>query len=172
MAEVKLYKEIKARIRASWSKALIMKVYSRLVNFNYLTFKINALWKLKAKMDYVNLGRDFFLIIFSSNEDYDHVLREGLWFIGEHFLAIMPWEPYFKASEAKLSSVVVCVRLLELPIEFYDASVLKEIGSVIGPVLRIDSCGSNFCRKTKCCTCNLFWLKVPHWKDTFPLFTL
>ena len=31
------------------------------------------------------------------------------------------------------------MRLPELPIEFYDASVLREIGSVIGPVLHIDS---------------------------------
>ena len=35
--------------------------------------------------------------------------------------------------------MAVWVRLPELPIEFYDASVLKEIGSVIGPVLRVDS---------------------------------
>ena len=61
-------------------------------------------------------------------------------FIGEHFLTIKPWEPYFKASDAKLTSVAVWVRLPELSIEFYDASVLKEIGSVIGPVLHIDSC--------------------------------
>lgn len=31
------------------------------------------------------------------------------------------------------------VRLLELPIEFYDAAVLREIGSAIGPILCIDS---------------------------------
>lgn len=90
MAEVKLSKETKARIRAPWSKALIVKVYGRSVGFNYLTFKINALWKPKAKMECVNLGRYFFLIRFSSNEDYDHVLRGGPWFIGGHFLAIMP----------------------------------------------------------------------------------
>ena len=35
--------------------------------------------------------------------------------------------------------MAVWVRFPELPIEFYDASVLKEIGSVIGPVSRIDS---------------------------------
>ena len=35
--------------------------------------------------------------------------------------------------------MAVWVRLLELPIEFYDASVLREIGGAIGPVLRIDS---------------------------------
>ncbi|XP_065633884.1 uncharacterized protein LOC136069370 [Quercus suber] len=139
MVEVKLSKETKVRIRAPWSKALIIKVYGWSVGFNYLTFKINALWKPTAKMDCVTLGRGFFLIHLSCNDDFDKVLRGGPWFIGEHFLAIKLWEPYFKASEAKLTSVAIWVRFPELPIEFYDASVLKEIGSVIGHVLRIDS---------------------------------
>ena len=77
--------------------------------------------------------------LFSENSDNDKVLKGGPGFIGEHFLAIKPWEPYFKASEASFSAVAVWVRLLELPIEFYDASVLREIGGAIGPVLRIDS---------------------------------
>ncbi|XP_065630884.1 uncharacterized protein LOC136068109 [Quercus suber] len=139
MAEVKLSKETKARIRAPWSRALIVKVYGRSVGFNYLTFKLNAMWKPTAKMDCVAMGKGFFLVRFSGSDDYDFVLRGGPWFIGEHFLAIKPWEPYFIASEAKLTSVAVWVRLPELPIEFYDAAVLRKIGSVIGPVLRIDS---------------------------------
>ncbi|XP_030936258.1 uncharacterized protein LOC115961412 [Quercus lobata] len=139
MAEVKLSKETKARIRAPWSKALIVKVCGRLVGFHYLTFKLNALWKPTAKMDCVTMGKGFFLIRFSSSDDFDAVLRGGPWFLGEYFLAIKPWEPYFIASEAKLTSVAVWVRFPELPIEFYDAAVLREIGSVIGPVLRIDS---------------------------------
>nr|POE98399.1 hypothetical protein CFP56_65577 [Quercus suber] len=55
MAEVKLSKETKARIRAPWSRALIVKAYGRSVGFHYLTFKINALWKPTAKMDCVTL---------------------------------------------------------------------------------------------------------------------
>nr|POE93131.1 hypothetical protein CFP56_58935 [Quercus suber] len=139
MAEVKLSKEIKACIRALWSKALIVKVFGRTVGFSYLTFKLNALWKPTTRMDCVNLGKDYFLIKFYCRDDYDKVLRGGPWFIGEHFLAIKPWEPYFRASGDNLKSVVVWVRFPELPIEFYDMEVLKEIGSAIGPVLRIDS---------------------------------
>ena len=90
MADVKLSKDTKARIRAPWSKALIVKVYGRMVGFNYLTFKINTLWKPSAKMDCVDLGKDFFLIKFMDDEDYDKVLRGGPWFVGEHFLAIKP----------------------------------------------------------------------------------
>ena len=120
-------------------RALIVKVFGRTVGYNYLTFKINALCQLAAKLDCVHLGRDFFLIRFNCADDYDKVLKGGPWFVGDHFLAIRPWVPYFKASEAKLSPVAVKIRFPELPIEFYDMSVLKEIGSVIGPVLRIDS---------------------------------
>ena len=107
MAEIKLSKETKARIREPWSKASIVKVFGRTVGFNYLTFKINALWNPTAKIDCVNLGKDYFLIKFSSSDDYDKVLRGGPWFVGEHFLAIKPWEPYFKASEANLTSIAI-----------------------------------------------------------------
>nr|POE81276.1 uncharacterized protein CFP56_48436 [Quercus suber] len=139
MADVKLSKETKARIRAPWSKALIVKVFGRTVGFSYLSFKLNALWKPATRMDCVNLGKDYLLIKFHCADDYDKVLRGGPWFIGEHFLAIKPWEPYFRASSDSLKSVAVWVRFPELPIEFYDMEVLKEIGSAIGPVLRIDS---------------------------------
>ncbi|XP_050260011.1 uncharacterized protein LOC126705105 [Quercus robur] len=139
MVDVHLSKETKARIRAPWTKALIVKVFGRTVGYSYLTFKINALWKPVARMDCIDLGRDFFLIKFHDESDYDKVLRGGPWFVGDHFLAIKPWEPYFQASEASFSSVAVWIRFPELPIEFYDASVLCEIGSAIGPVLRIHS---------------------------------
>ena len=118
---------------------MIVKVYGKTVGYRYLTFKIYTLWKLVAKMDCVDLGKDFFLIKFSEDSDYDKVLRGGPWFVGEHFLAIKPWEPHFKAFEASFTSVAVWIRFPELPIEFYEPSVLRELGSAIGPVLRIDS---------------------------------
>ena len=139
MVNVKLSKETKARIRAQWTKALIVKVYGKSVGYSYLTFKLNALWKPSVRMDCVNLGHGFFLIKFSDDSDYDKVLWGGPWFIGEHFLAIKPWEPYFKASKATFSAVAVWIHLLELPIEFYDPAILREIGGAIGQVLRIDS---------------------------------
>ena len=53
LVEVKLSKKTKSRIRAPWSKALIVKVFGRLVSYNYLTFKLNNLWKPVARMDCV-----------------------------------------------------------------------------------------------------------------------
>lgn len=65
--------------------------------------------------------------------------RKGLWFIGEQFLSIRPWEPNFKSSTTNVSSIVVWIRLNELPIEYYEVEVLKKIGNSIGKVLQINT---------------------------------
>ncbi|KAK7838579.1 uncharacterized protein CFP56_019525 [Quercus suber] len=74
------------------------------------------------------------------------VLKGGPWFVGQQFLAIRKWEPEFKAEEASFSSVAVWIRLPGLPIEFYEPTILKKVGSAIGPVLRIDSYTANGAR--------------------------
>lgn len=136
---VRLSKETKRRIRGPWSRAIIVKLVGRSVGFDYLKSKLSQLWKPSARMDCVDLGFGFFLVRFYSKEDLDSVLMKGPWFIGDHFLSIRPWEPFFKPSTANVSLIAVWIRLCELPIELYDAEVLKQIGESIGKVLRIDS---------------------------------
>ena len=138
-AAVKLSKDVKHRIRAVWASSLIVKVYGRSVGFSYIQNKLNALWKPNGRLDVIDLGKDFFLTRFSCKEDHDKVLRNGPWFIGEHFLSIRPWEPNFKPSTTNVSSIAVWIRLNELPIEYYEVEVLKQIGNSVGKVLRIDT---------------------------------
>ena len=90
-------------------------------------------------MAYIALGHDFFLIRFSLKEDHSRVLRNGPWFVGGHYLSIRRWEANFKPSLANLSAVAVWIRLPKLPIEYYEESVLWDIGRAIGPILRVDT---------------------------------
>ena len=85
------------------------------------------------------LGMAFFWSDFFAKEDLDNVLRRGPWFIGDQFLSIRPWEPFFKPSTANVSLIAVWIRLCVLPFELYETEVLKQIGESIGKVLRIDS---------------------------------
>lgn len=139
IAAVNLSGARKANIRASWSNALIIKVIGKSIGYQFLTSRINNLWKPSGRLDCVDLGKDFFLVRFSLKVDYERVLREGPWFVGGHYLSIRKWEPNFKPSTATVSSVAVWVRLPQLPIEYYEPSVLRDIGLAIGPVLRIDT---------------------------------
>ncbi|XP_050264093.1 uncharacterized protein LOC126708343 [Quercus robur] len=139
MAEICLSKETKRRIRAPWAKALIVKVFGKTMGFNFLHAKLMGLWKPAGRVDKVDLGRDFFFMRFSLIEDLELVLKKGPWFISEHFLSIRRWEANFKLSEAQVSSVAVWVRFHELPIEYYDMEVLRQLGRALGTVLRVDT---------------------------------
>ena len=138
-ARITISKEEKARIRAPWHQTIIVKTFGRKIGFHYLSSRISAMWKPNGSMESTDLGFDFYLVKFCRAEDVDRVLKEGVWFIGQHFLAIRQWEPDLKASIATLSSVAVWIRLPELPIEYYDHDILLKIGKVVGHVLRIDS---------------------------------
>ncbi|OMO86355.1 reverse transcriptase [Corchorus capsularis] len=71
--------------------------------------KLHSLWNLPQRFFTIDLGCDYFLVKFDSDEDYNSVLK-GVW-----------------------------LRLPELPIEYYDLPILKRIGKRIGQVLRIDN---------------------------------
>lgn len=90
LAAVKLSKIEKQRIRALWGKALIVKVFGKTVGFTFLQARLLALWKPVGRIDIVDLGKEFFLIRFYSEEDHDTVLDKRPWFIGENFLSIRP----------------------------------------------------------------------------------
>lgn len=46
----------------------------------------------------MDLGHGFFLTRLSLREDYENILKNGPWFVGEHFLSIRPWELNFKPA--------------------------------------------------------------------------
>ena len=139
VAAVTLSKEVKQRIRAPWVNSLIVKVYGRLVGFHFLQARLISMWRPLGRMDIIDLGKEFYLVRFGLKEDFSEVLEKGPWFIREHFLSIRPWEPNFKPSTANISSVAVWIRLTELPIEYYEMDMLKQIGKAVGNVLRIDT---------------------------------
>lgn len=64
-ASVSLSKETKQCIRAPWSKAIIVKVFSRIVGYKFLHSRLMNLWKPFGRVDMVDLGKDFFLLRFS-----------------------------------------------------------------------------------------------------------
>ena len=139
MVAVNLTPDERKSIRSRWNHALIVKVFGRTVGFHYLHSKVVSLWKPTRRLDCVDLGRDFFLMRFGLVEDYENVIKGGPWFICEHFLTVRAWEPNFKPANAVCNMVAVWIRLPELPFEYYDLGVLREIGNAIGPVLRVDS---------------------------------
>lgn len=116
-----------------------MKVFGKTVGYHFLLSRLVRLWKLVGNMECIDIGNDFFLIKFSTMEDRARVLKDGQWFVRGHYLYIRCWESNVMAVTANLLAVTVWIRLPELPIEYYDPSVLRDIGLAIVPVLKVDT---------------------------------
>nr|POF05057.1 hypothetical protein CFP56_35619 [Quercus suber] len=116
MTALKLSKEEKRRIREPWGQSIIVKTFGRNVGYMFLSSRLRTMWKPVGRMDIIDLEHGHFLIKFELKPDLDEVLKGGPWFV-----------------------VAVWLRLPDLPIEFYEPTILKKIGNTIGPVLKIDS---------------------------------
>nr|POF00222.1 hypothetical protein CFP56_37734 [Quercus suber] len=116
MTALKLSKEEKRRIREPWGQSIIVKTFGRNVGYMFLSSRLRTMWKPVGRMDIIDLEHGHFLIKFELKPDLDEVLKGGPWFV-----------------------VAVWLRLPNLPIEFYEPTILKKIGNTIGPVLKIDS---------------------------------
>ena len=119
---------MKFNMRAQWVNALIIKVVGKTMGYHFISLRVMSLWKPSGRMDCVEMEKCLFLLHFSLKEDYERVLKDGPWFVGGHYLSIRNWEPNFKPSTASVTSVVVWIRLPELPIEYYELLILRELG--------------------------------------------
>ena len=80
--------EAKHKIKQRWLTLLIVKGLGKNVGYNYLKWKLQALWKPKGKMDFIDLGDGYFITRFVSKDDIQNVLKGGPWFITRHYLTI------------------------------------------------------------------------------------
>lgn len=81
----------------------------------------------------------FFYLKFENPDDYRFALCEGPWFIGGHYLSMRRWSPNLKPSEASIHTTLVCARLPELPLEYFDKSVLDKVGAKLGRLIKVDT---------------------------------
>ena len=107
LVAVKLSKDFKKKICTPWTRALIVKVYGRVVGLSFLHSRLLSMWKPAGRLDCVDLEHEFFLTRFYLKEDYEATLKRGPWFIEEHFLSIRPWEPNFRLESANVTSVAI-----------------------------------------------------------------
>ncbi|XP_056690305.1 uncharacterized protein [Spinacia oleracea] len=71
-------------------------------------------------------------------EDYDFVMTQGPWMIGDSYLTIRKWVPNFVPDEAPIKALTAWVRIPNLSVEYFDRNFLFRIGEKIGKVVRID----------------------------------
>ncbi|WRX09685.1 protein of unknown function DUF4283 - like 2 [Theobroma cacao] len=65
-------------------------------------------------------------------------LLDGPWMIQRHYLMVRPWSPNYVQGSKNLPAVATWVRFLGMPLHLYHKSILQQIGSILGRLLKID----------------------------------
>ncbi|WOK99311.1 hypothetical protein Cni_G08023 [Canna indica] len=83
------------------------------------------------------LARGFFAFKFLSEEEYWRVYMDGPWFLRGHPLSVIKWKQCFQPLKEVVSIVPVWIQLLGLPFEFMHDSILPQIATVVGKLVKI-----------------------------------
>lgn len=135
---IKLSKDEKRRIRIPWKNSLIIKLFDKKLGYEVLMRRLKAKWSLKGEIALTDVSHAYYVVRFSNLDDYDFVLTQGPWMIGESYLTITRWVPNFISDEAPIKTLTVWVRIPHMSVEYFDKQVLHKIGSKIGRVIKID----------------------------------
>ncbi|XP_074306482.1 uncharacterized protein LOC141641732 [Silene latifolia] len=133
-----LTKMEKAILRKPWRHSLIIKMFDKNIGYLALMRKLQAKWSIKGILILTDLTNLYYVARFSSKEDYEFVITQGPWMIDDHYLTIRKWVPNFVPSEDRIKYLTAWVRIPNLPVEYFNETFLRKIGSKIGKVIRID----------------------------------
>lgn len=135
---ITLTKEDKRHIRSPWLNVIIIKLFDRRMSYEVLVRKLKLKWSLKGQIALTDVGHAFYVVRFSNLEDYEFILSQGPWMIGDSYLTIRKWVPNFIADEEPIKHLTAWVRIPNLFVEYFDKQVLHKIGAKIGKVIKID----------------------------------
>ncbi|XP_016673238.1 uncharacterized protein [Gossypium hirsutum] len=120
------------------SRTVIVKLLGSKIGFNALSKKITLLWKPKGSFQLMDLDNEFYLVQFDDTDDYKNVLTGGPWVVYGNYLTVRPWSLDFSSTNADMSIQVVWIRLPGLLEGFYSKVLLRAIGQIIGPVIKLN----------------------------------
>lgn len=98
-------------------------------------------------MELIAITDDYFLVRFAMEDDYNYVKYGGPCMVLEHYLIVKEWRSNFNPSTDKTENMLVWIRFLDLPIEYYGEEYLMKIGEKVGMPIKVDYATSLITRR-------------------------
>jgi len=134
----------KRMLREPWRNALIIRMFDKGIGYLQLKRRLKTKWALRGDFSLIDIGRDYYVTRFTNMEDYEHVMLNGPWMIGDNYVVIREWVPNFIPEEDNITKLIAWVRIPKLSVEYFNKTfLLQKIGQKIGKVLKVDSTTAN-----------------------------
>jgi len=101
----------KRMLREPWWKALTIRMFDKGIGYLQLKKRLKTKWALKGDFSLIDIGYIYYVTRFTNMEDYNHVILNGPWMIGDNYLIIREWVPNFVPEEDTMTKLTAWVRI-------------------------------------------------------------
>lgn len=108
------------------------------VGFKLMEAKLNCEWAKKGAIKDFDVSREYYQVLFSSNEDYNHAIFDGSWMVVDHYILVQRWRSFFLANTNVARKLAMWIRVPVLPTELFSNEFLTRLGSTLGVMLKVD----------------------------------
>ncbi|KAL0927854.1 hypothetical protein M5K25_002069 [Dendrobium thyrsiflorum] len=122
-----------------WGFCLVGYSIGRRPFYEALLGAMGKTWKLKGSFQLLSLSEGFFLLRFSTAEDFDMVWNKGIWFLLGRPFVLQKWHPRFRPKRENFTSVPIWIKIHDLPLACWNSDGISRIASKVGIPLAVDS---------------------------------
>lgn len=117
---------------------MLLKQGVKSMPISVLKASIDKTWNIQGAWSLVPLGKGYFNIRMEELKKRDRIFRRRSWPTEFGTLRLQSWIPEFNQYKVSSPVVNVCVRIYELPMEYFKTSIIEAIASALGLVVNID----------------------------------
>jgi len=99
-------------------------MFDKGIRYLKLKRRLKTKWALKGDFSLIDIGCDYYVTRFTNMEDYDHVILNGPWMIGDNYLVFREWVPNFVPEEDTITKLTAWVRIPKLSVEYFNKNFL------------------------------------------------
>ncbi|KAL8524041.1 hypothetical protein ACS0TY_013848 [Phlomoides rotata] len=103
-----------------------------------LRHKLHEAWNIKGYLELIPHARGYYTIRFSLLEDRDRIFRRRRWTLQPGAIRLLNWVQDFNPNRVCTSLAQIWVRIMDLPMEYWQPSILEAMASAFGTLIRID----------------------------------
>ncbi|KAL0923294.1 hypothetical protein M5K25_007345 [Dendrobium thyrsiflorum] len=135
---IAFYGEKLSKGAEDWNLCLVGYSIGKRPFYEALLGAIRKTWQLKGEFQLLSLSDGFFLLHFSSLEDFDLVWSRGVWFLlGKPFI-LQKWHPRFRPKRENFDSVPIWIKIHDFPLAYWNSEGISRIASKVGIPLAVD----------------------------------
>ncbi|WOL18967.1 hypothetical protein Cni_G27764 [Canna indica] len=136
--EILIDEELMQVSRSQWINYLYGKFFGKTPPLSLIQNVMLKIWKIKYGLNVIDLALGYFCFKFTSNDDLNHVLTNGPWFLNGQVLLTTHWKVNFQPCLEKIETIPVWIQFPGLPVEYLYKDILLQLAAKIGQPIKVD----------------------------------